>query len=153
MLLHLIRDTATASYCQGVLTAGDLALQTLELPWVPDAWGHGGKEGVSCVPPGIYDLVLHDTQHHPKSFALVNTDLDVYHEPGDVPADKRAFARTAILIHIANDPAELRGCIGVGMERSVGLISHSALAFAQFNIAVVWKPGHQLSITAAAWSN
>ena len=93
MYLSLIRDTSTASYCLGTLQAGALQFQTLELPWVPDSVGKGGKHGISCVPPGLYELVRHDTPLHPRSFALVNPDLDVYHEPGDVPAAKQAYGK------------------------------------------------------------
>ncbi|HZO21032.1 MAG TPA: DUF5675 family protein [Steroidobacteraceae bacterium] len=152
MNLSLIRDTATASYCQGVLQAGALRLQTIELPWVPFDGGRGGHPAESCVSAGTYDLVLHDTVKHPKSFALSNPDLDVFHEPADVPAERRLYARIAILLHVANSPGELLGCIGVGMARGPGYVSQSRLAFDRFNTAVPWVAGHTLTITDAAWA-
>lgn len=149
MYLSLIRDTATASYCLGTLQAGSQQFQTLELPWMPDPVGRGGKHQVSCVPPGLYQLVRHDTPTHPRSFALVNPDLDVYHEPGDVPPEKLAYARTAVLLHAANVPSQLLGCIGVGLHRGIGCIQQSFDAMERFKLTVPWIPGHKIGIEAA----
>ena len=150
MYLSLTRDTATPGYCLGTLQAGALTFQTLELPWIPDPVGQGGKHGASCVPPGLYELVRHNTPAHPKSFALVNPELDVYHEPGDVPPEKQAYARTAVLIHVANVPAELLGCIGLGMHRGEGCLQQSRDAVERFNQVVPWIPGHYLGIEGVA---
>lgn len=150
MLLILIRDVATGSYCLGTLQAGPLQLQTLELPWIPDPDGKGGKQGESCVPPGLYDLVRHDSPKHPRSFALVNPGLDVYHLPTDVPPAKAAYARTAVLIHIANWPSELEGCCALGMHRGSGCVTDSREALAEFNKIVPWIPMHSLGI---AWAD
>lgn len=150
MYLSLIRDTATDSYCLGTLQAGALQFQSLELPWVPDSIGKGGKHGMSCVPPGLYELVRHDSTHHPKSFALVNANLDVYHHEQDIPSSKLTFARTEVLLHIANVPSELLGCIGLGMHRGIGCIQQSRDAMERFNLIVPWIPGHSLGIEIAA---
>lgn len=149
MYLSLIRDTATPSYTLGVLTAGALEFQTIERPWVDAPPGRGGHSQISCVPPGLYELVRHDTSKHPRCFALVNHDLDVYHEPGDVPPDRVAYARTAILIHVANTSAELAGCIGLGMKRGVNCVLQSVDALERFNLTVPYIPGHFLGITYA----
>jgi hypothetical protein len=150
MLLSLTRDTATGSYCLGTLQAGDQQFQALELPWIPDPVGKGGKHGVSCVPAGMYDLVRHDSPKHPRSFALVNHAMDVYHLPADVPLEKRAFARTAVLIHVANWPSELEGCCALGMHRAIGGVTDSRAALAKFNSVVPWIPMHSLGIEWAA---
>jgi hypothetical protein len=146
MYLSLIRDTATGSYCLGTFQAGALQFQSLELPWIPDPIGKGGKHGVSCVPPGLYQLVRHDSPKHPRSFAMVNPALDVYHLPDDVPPEKRAFARTTVLLHAANWPAELEGCCALGMHRTIGGVSESREALAKFNTVVPWIPGHAVGI-------
>lgn len=111
---------------------------TLERPWIPlcteieigrfDEPANFvlppcGQKGVSCIPPGIYDLVPHSSEAHPDTFALVNPDLWVYHFDTDVPFLKRGIARTAILIHPANFVEELRGCIAPGMTRNIFPIS------------------------------
>lgn len=104
-------------------------IYTLERPWVPCVSGPPpagnmfpppcGQKGVSCIPPGVYDLVPHNTEAHPDTFALVNPDLWVYHFDSDVPREKRGYARTAVLIHPANWVEELRGCIAPGMHRQL----------------------------------
>lgn len=146
MFLSLLRDVATASYSMGVMTVGPLDLYTLELPWVPDAIGLGGKHGVSCVPPGIYDLVKHDSPKHPHTFALVSAKLDVYHQPDDVPVDRRAFARTDCLIHVANYPRQLEGCCALGLRRGAGFINDSEVAMTRFGLVVPWINDHKLLI-------
>lgn len=149
MLLSLTRDTATGAYCQGILRAGALEFQTIERPWIDAPPGKGGKSGVSCVPPGMYQLVRHDTEAHPHSFALVNPALDVYHEPGDVPHDRAQYARVAILIHVANEPWEVQGCLGLGTTRGIGCVQQSRTAMDRFNLTVPWIPGHIIQISWA----
>jgi hypothetical protein len=87
-------------------------------------------------------LVLHDTPKHPKSFALVNPNLGVIHEP-DITYP---HARVACLIHRANYLRDLEGCIGVGMAATDCMLSASRLAFDHFNAQVPWVEGHTLEI-------
>jgi hypothetical protein len=109
--LTLTRESTPGTDCTlGLLTVADLTLCTIERPWVAGP-GKGGTKGVSCVPPGTYRLVRHDTEAHPETWALVNEALDVVHLPGDSPSP---HARTAVLIHAANWAHELRGCIAPG---------------------------------------
>jgi hypothetical protein len=141
----ILKRTARSTACtQGVLTLpGGLNLQTLELTWLPNPDAPGGMPDLSCVPPGHYDLVLHDTPKHPRTFALVNPDLGVIHAPDPAyPA-----ARVACLIHIANVPAELEGCVGLGMSATECEVSSSAAALQAFNSQVPWETGHTLEIT------
>ena len=151
MNLTLVRDAALPYATLGTLGGLPQVLQTLELPWVQDPSGAPcGAPGRSCVPVGEYQLALHDTPAHPKTFALVNPDLGVYHEPGDVPAGTGA-CRVAILIHVANYASELEGCVGVGTARyktpSQWMITQSAHAFTLLTQAVPWEVGHTLTIT------
>jgi hypothetical protein len=117
--LNLIRDLSTPSCTLGWLTFGQKKWATIERPWIPsnDA-GKGGLKSKSCVPCGAYKITPHDTEAFPKVWALQNPALDVYHWPADVPVSKQAFARTAVLIHVANWAHELRGCIAVGTVRA-----------------------------------
>lgn len=151
MNLILTRDVAEPSYTYGVLAVGALNLQTLELGWAPEPDALCGRPDRSCVPAGTYELVLHDTPKHPKSFALVNHQLAIYHEPGDAPAG--LFCRFACLIHIANHPSELEGCIGVGMTRDVTqppAIWRSGDALRALQFALPWIDGHTITISYAA---
>src|SRR5580693_1400676 len=101
MDLQLARDPVTPGYSYGVLAVEALTLQTMELPWVPDPQGAPcGEPFSSCVPVGTFELVLHDTVEHPKTWALVNPALGIYHEPGDIPAGVRA--RFGCLLHNGN---------------------------------------------------
>lgn len=133
-MIRLIRDIRTSKFTLGRFDGPPLErsppIYTLERPWVPAGWSEAagnpheripcGVKGVSCVPPGIYQLEPHNTEAHPLSLALINPDLWVYHYPYDVPASRAKYARTAVLIHPANFPEELRGCIAPGFERDTG---------------------------------
>jgi hypothetical protein len=132
----------------GVCTLGVLSLsssldsphwQTLERPWIPDPAGQpGGMQGRSCVQPGLYYLVLHDSEAHPETWALVNPKLGVTHWG---PSQ-----RSVVLIHIANFPSELRGCIAPGLIRGVQSVLKSGAAWAQIKAALPWTNGHTLEI-------
>jgi Family of unknown function (DUF5675) len=153
MDLTLVRDVAAASYTYGTLSYGDgLPLQTLELPWLPLPGALCGRPDVSCVPAGVYQLALHDTPAHPHTWALVNAELNVFHESADAPPGG-GTCRFACLIHVANIPSELEGCIGVGRTRETARppgIWQSADAFRALQAAVPWMSGHTLTISYAA---
>jgi hypothetical protein len=141
LVLQRISDNGIAT--QGTLALpGGPVLQTLELPWISDPLSTGGMHNMSCVPRGTYDLVLHDTPTHPKTFALSNPQLGVVHEPD--PAYPNA--RVACLIHVANFPGELEGCIGLGLNAGENCVWESADALASFKVRVPWVIGNTLQI-------
>ena len=148
MILTLQREASTDDHTYGVLRVDGLVLQTIERPWTPSPDGPGGTEGISCVPFGSYRLVLHDSEAHPQTWALVNPDLGVWHFPNDIPAG--SIGRSAVLIHPANWAHQLQGCIAPGMARStmMGLaaVDQSRLAFAKIKALVPWTLGHYLDI-------
>lgn len=117
MNLTLTRDYRDPMCTLGVLVVNGLKLQTMERPWVPSDLNLCGMKGISCVPAGAYKLLPHNSEAHPKVWALVNPKLGVYHWDADVPFTC-ALARTMVLIHAANWPEELRGCIAVGKARA-----------------------------------
>lgn len=117
MDLFLNRDYHDPSVTLGTIESFGRKLQTLERPWVPSAKSVAGTKGVSCVAPGRYRLEPHSTEAHKDVWALVNPSLDVYHWESEVPRDRRGVARTTVLIHSANWPEELRGCIAPGLSR------------------------------------
>lgn len=133
MNLYLIRDTDDGRRTFGTLNLNGVVLQTLERPWVPGS-GPAGTKGVSCIPKGPYELVRHDTEAHPRSFALVNEALGVYHYACPPGID----GRTACLIHVANWVSELRGCIALGMDRGEDSIARSRIAVDRFYATVSW---------------
>lgn len=115
--LILIRDTDDGVTTLGVLTCKGSSWQTVERPWLADVVGKAGRPHVSCVPAGEYRLERHESDKHPNCWALVNPALDVYHLPFDCPRERRAFSRSAILIHPANFSYELEGCIAPNKRR------------------------------------
>ena len=148
MNLVLTREAPSGGDCTlGVMLVGDLALCTIERPWVASG-SLGGAKGISCVPKGTYRLVPHDTEAHPRTWALVNEALNVYHLPGPaVPAT----ARTAVLIHSANWVHELRGCIGVGTRAGRDadgryMVQESRKAMELIRGLVSWDSTHTLEI-------
>lgn len=142
MDITLQRTSYGAACTEGKLILDGQTLYSLELPWIPDAGFPGGEPDKSCVPPGVYQLELHNTAKHPKAFALVNRDLGVIHEPDP----EFPNARVACLIHVANYPKDLEGCIGLGLSQGPCFVGSSALALAQFKNAVPWVAGHSLTI-------
>lgn len=113
----LTRDVWTDDETVGWLRANNKKWATIERAWIPSSLTPGGSKGVSSIPCGEYRLEPHDSEGHPKSFAIVAKDLDVYHWPHEVPAAKRGIARTLCLIHPANWSHELRGCVAPGKDR------------------------------------
>lgn len=150
MKLALTRDYSGADCSQGRLQLLELTLDTMERPWIPAASAPCGTKGVSCVPVGEYKLVRHNSEAHPRTWALVNHDLWVYHWDEDVPADRKGVARTLVLLHAANFAAELRGCIAPGMGRAVvgsrRMVTQSRLAMDALQHRLSWDDDHLLSI-------
>lgn len=64
---------------------------TVELPW------QDNHPDQSCIPAGVYQCIPHNSPAHPDTWEVSN-----------VPN------RSNILIHNANFPDQLLGCIGVG---------------------------------------
>lgn len=145
MNITLTRDHDDGRCTLGRLDVAGTILQSLERPWIGGP--PGGTKGMSCIPLGTYRLVRHDTEAHPRSFALVNEELSVYHHVP--PLGKQG--RTAVLIHVANFVSELRGCIALGLERArngdAWMIRKSRLAVDHFYDTVPWVDGHTLEIT------
>lgn len=144
MNLTIVREIDDGKCCVGSIDIFGSALQTLERPWVGGP--KGGTKGFSCIPAGKYQLVKHDTEAYPRSFALVNEALGVYHLT--VPSGEQG--RTACLIHAANYVQELRGCIALGMSREPYMGSYcvrqSRAAINNFYNRVPWIDGHTLEI-------
>jgi hypothetical protein len=140
--LTLQRISQSPDCTMGMILLPNSELYTLELPWVYEANFPGGAPDRSCVRPGIYQLALHDTPHHPKSFALVNRALGVIHEPDPTFPN----ARVACLIHIGNFLKDLKGCLCVGTAAGECCVMNSAVAYGEFTAAVPWVEGHTLTI-------
>ncbi|CAH6841467.1 conserved hypothetical protein [Vibrio chagasii] len=97
---------------KGIGTFGELTLNgELFLCTVEKEWANN-KPYVSCIPAGDYDLVPHKSPKFGECYALVNPRVGVaIYGPSE---------RTHCLIHIANFPHEVVGCIGVGESFHTG---------------------------------
>jgi hypothetical protein len=84
---------------------------TLELPW------RGNERYNSCIPEGVYRAVKHDSPKFGATLWL-----------RDVPE------RSEILIHPANMPSQLEGCIAPGGE--LRTYAHGALGVLYSRIAL-----------------
>jgi hypothetical protein len=151
MNLLLTRDDAIPTppdHLYGTLDCGLFVLQTMELPWIPEEGWPCGEPTRSCVPVGTYLLELHDTVTHPKTWALVNPALGVFHEPNEVPTG--SVGRSACLLHAGNYASDSEGCILVGLSRGLlnGLpaVLSSQTALLELKGALPWITGHTLTI-------
>lgn len=102
-----------------IMTAVNKTFVLLTDPWVATPEYPAGQPEVSCIPDGTYQGVLHNTPDHPNTIALVNPDLGVFHNPGDVPEDKKVWARTDCLIHNANFVRQVQGCHAIGEDFAI----------------------------------
>jgi hypothetical protein len=145
MQLRLVRDSYGEDYTLGQLFVPGVLnpYQTLERPWLPSDVCRGGMTGISCVPESTYKLVRHNSLKHPQTWALVNDDMDVCHEP-------TAGKRSDVLIHPANYVSELEGCIALGMSRMYvhgqWAVISSRAAFDDIKKYVPWTDEHTLII-------
>lgn len=151
MKLLLRRDFRADNCTMGVLSfstaAEDFVAQTMERPWIPMPGSRGGLSGKSCVPAGDYQLQCHNSEAHPNTWALVNSDLDVIHYEDH----NRPNARCLVLIHVANYARELRGCIAPGFGRSIDvdgthMVTQSKRAMIELKRLLPWDNSHVLEI-------
>lgn len=155
MDLTLVRWCYGPAFTLGTLYAGGgIELATLERPWIPDPdtdTGQAGKEQVSCVPDGEYVLRPHVSEKYPAdawAYALINPELGVYYQPGDIP-QRQKYGRSAILIHIANYVNQLRGCIAPGRKHNFAVepsVQDSTVAMNMLRIALGDKATYRLII-------
>lgn len=118
MELILTRFAYTPERTLGQLVVGGLTLATIERPWIDNPAGPGGKARESCVPEGTYAVRSHDGGAFRNVWALVNPDLGVWYQPGQIPKGQR-WGRSAILIHAGNRVRDVVGCIAVGRQHGV----------------------------------
>lgn len=99
-MLELIRDSYSDMGTFGKLYIdGKFFCYTVEKPWV------GNKEKESCIPEGVYRLVL---RYSPVVRKTSGGEFEEGYEVAGVPN------RSYIMIHPANVASDLEGCIGVG---------------------------------------
>lgn len=115
MDIVLTRFAYTPERTLGQIVVGSLTLATIERPWIPNPAGPGGMPRESCVPEGTYAVRPHDGGAFQRVWALVNPELGVWYQPGQIPKGQR-WGRSAILIHAGNLVRDVVGCIAVGRQ-------------------------------------
>lgn len=113
-LIKIVRDKSQPIRESGLFGKiyfnGKLLGVTCEQPW------NNNKKRVSCIPEGKYKLVTHNSAKYGQVVAFVNPELHVFHNEYDMPQEMRdnEGGRSVCLIHAANWPRELQGCVAVG---------------------------------------
>lgn len=120
LLLERFNYAPDGTFGRLIMPSGKI-FYTCEQPW------NGNKVGASCIPEGKYQMAMRKSPVVERSS---NGDFFEGWEILEVPG------RTFIMIHPANWPHELRGCISVGLDYEMILnrqaVSKSREAFRQF---------------------
>lgn len=87
----------------GTIKIGDREVFTCEREWL------NNQPNISCIPSGLYGLEPHQFRGRLKTHALVGETVSHYPVEG--------VARFAVVIHPANIPSQLEGCIAAGTGR------------------------------------
>jgi hypothetical protein len=109
VLIEIVRDRVEAEGTFGSLSiGGEPFCKTVEQPW------RDNRPFISCIPAGDYTLIPWDSAKYGPVVCFVNPDLRVYANDADAPRDGKSH-RYSCLIHAANYPSELQGCVAVGV--------------------------------------
>lgn len=104
MNITLKRTQFLANCTMGQISLTDgTVIYSLELPWKDN------QKDISCVPPGVYNLIPYTSPKHDSTWYLENESLGV----GGNGAE-RSFCE----IHSANWASQLEGCIALGLQHS-----------------------------------
>ncbi|ENC6709564.1 hypothetical protein ABKY54_004170 [Vibrio harveyi] len=100
-MLKLITKSIDGIGTFGTLFDGERVIcRTVEQPW------NNNKKSASCIPAGIYQVNRHQSPHFGDCFSISNPDVGV--------TVAGPSLRTHCLIHPANYPSDVKGCIGPG---------------------------------------
>ena len=83
-------------------------LYTIEREW------KFNRRFVSCIPPGVYNLVPHNGTKYKDTFALVSEENRIYQTEAECT---RSTDRYAIVLHPGSYASNFDGCIGSGYTR------------------------------------
>lgn len=101
-MIELMRDYHDDRTLGCMTLESGTRLATIERPWL------NNQPMVSCIPEGVYKLHLRDS-------SVVNrTTRGAYLQGWEVTGVPN---RSFIMLHIANFPHDVEGCIGVGLKQ------------------------------------
>lgn len=90
-------------------TIGKISLDGIDICYTVEKVWLSNIPFKSCVPAGVYELLEHNSPKHGQCHVLKNHNLGVGIDKGD-------SVRYGCLIHIANFPSQVVGCIAPGLE-------------------------------------
>lgn len=106
MALKLVRGyTDLGTFGKIYDDAGKFVCYSMERPW------QNNVAFKSCIPEGEYLLVRHDSPKYGECYALTGGSVSLFKDD--------AYQRYGILIHPANWPSQLSGCIAPGASLGV----------------------------------
>lgn len=138
MLLRVFRSDEVGRF--GTLEIDNHVFFTVEKPWKDNT------PFKSCVPTGEYALVPHGEYGKDGDvLALVGETVSHYEDPN--------FKRYACLIHTANYPKDVVGCIGLGdgYNPALGMVTNSRKSISKFYDIVSPYETHNLTIEKASY--
>ncbi len=123
--IRLVRYPYESTKTIGVLEYNGFKCYTLELPWKEN------RSRVSCIPEGEYKMVWRRTTKVRRGFTwgLEGNTVELF----------TGGSRNNILIHSANSPSDLLGCIGLGYIKTEVGIGNSRKAVDDFLNLTVGK--------------
>lgn len=135
MILRRFRSDDVGTF--GTLELNGHLFFTVEKPWKDN------KPFESCVPEGEYSLVPHNSNKYGDVLALVGETVSHYKDPD--------FKRYACLIHTANYPKDVEGCIGLGdnYNANQSMVANSRQSIIDFYNIVSPDEAHELKIENA----
>lgn len=116
MDLELVRLGYLPTATLGLWRVGAERFQAIERPWIPDPDGPGGEAQQSCIPDGRYILRPWESPKFGPVYLFEAHELGVY--ATEKPAGAK-YGRTHVLLHAANEVAELLGCVAPGMRAGI----------------------------------
>ena len=139
MILRRFRSDEDGTF--GTLEVDNHVFFTVERPWKDN------KPFVSCIPEGDYILVPHQSNKYGHVLAMINHQIGVTHQK------EPDSTRYACLIHTANYPKDVEGCIGLGDNyiADKNMVTNSRQSIIDFYNIVSPEQVHQLKIENAEY--
>jgi len=131
-------------------THGTFRLQGLEFHSLERRW-EDNKPFESCVPPGEYVLIPHDSAKYGECFVMVNPELNVYYRK-DSPGRPENGRYMCLFVHRGNEVENFVGCIGASHAYDVDndrLLSSTTTACKEVNRLVDAEGSYRLLIQGA----
>lgn len=138
MILRIFRSDEKGRFGT-IEVSDDLMFFSVEKPWKDN------KPFESCIPEGDYQLVPHNSKKYGDVLAIVGGTVSHYKDP--------EYERYACLLHAANWPKDVEGCIGLGDNyiADKNMVTNSVQSMKDFYEVVSPYETHNLTIENAEY--